>query len=70
MPEWHLLCALGMTMLGDFTASLNARDLQPRIGLRPPLSHSWLDASGPLADLALGDQREQRLEFLRHAKSP
>lgn len=56
--EWHLLCTLGVPMLRDFPASLGTRNLQPRIGLRSPLSLSWLDASGPLADLACGDQRE------------
>lgn len=50
-----------MPVLFDLSASLRARHLQPRIGFRPSFSHSRFDASGPVADLALGDQREQLL---------
>ena len=56
--EWHLLWLVRMTMLLDMSASLSARNLQPRVGFGPSFSHSRLDASGSMADPALGDQRE------------
>jgi hypothetical protein len=49
--------------------SLGAWHLQPRVGFGPSFSHSWLNTSGPTADLALSDQREQPLAIIRAAKS-
>jgi hypothetical protein len=58
-----------MTMLLDMSASLGARHLQPGVGFGPSFSHSRLDASGPMAGPALGDQREQPLAILRRRKA-
>ena len=48
-----------MTMPLEVLVSLVARLFQPRAGFRPSLSHSWLEPSGPINHLALGDKREQ-----------
>ena len=48
--------------------SLGAWHLQPRVGFGPSFSHSGLNTSGPTADLALSDQREQPLAIIRAAK--
>ena len=48
-----------MTMPLEVSADLVARLFQPRAGFGPSLSHSWLEPSGPINHLALGDQREQ-----------
>lgn len=54
-----------MTVLRYMSASVGARHLQPGVWFWPSFSHSRLDAPGPMADLALGDQREQPLVVLR-----
>lgn len=56
--EWHLLWFFRMPVKLYVAASLGARHLQPRVGLGSSLSHSRLDASGPMAHPALGDQCE------------
>ena len=48
-----------MTMEFNFPTSLCAQNLQPWVGFGSSLSHSRLDAPGPVAHLALGDQCEQ-----------
>ena len=48
-----------MTMPLEVLVSLVARLFQPRAGFGPSLSHSWLEPSGPINHLALGDQSEQ-----------
>jgi hypothetical protein len=58
-----------MTMLLDMSAGLGTRHLQPGIGFGPSFSHSRLDASGPMTNPALSDQREQSLAILRGRKS-
>jgi hypothetical protein len=66
--EWHLLWPERMTMRLYVLTSLGAWHLQPRVGFGPSFSHSWLNTSGPTADLALSDQREQPLAIIRAAK--
>ncbi len=55
LTGWHLLWLIRMTMPLDVSAGLVAGHLQPRVGFGPSFSHSRLDASGPMADLALRD---------------
>ena len=63
--EWHLLCPARMPVPLYMTTRFGARYLQPWIRFRSSFSHSRLNASGPMADLALSDQREQSLVVLR-----
>ena len=49
----------------DFPAGVGTRNLQPWVGFGSSLSHSWLDAAGPIANPALGDKREQPTAVLR-----
>ena len=51
--------SIRMTMPLEVSASLVAILFQPRAGFRPSLTHSWLEPSGPINHLALGDKREQ-----------
>lgn len=67
--EWHLLCLPRVTMELYLSSSLGARHLQSRVGFGPSFSHSRLDASGPVADPGLGDQREQPVAILCGRKS-
>ena len=63
--EWHLLCLPRTTMALYFAPSLRTRNLQPWVGFGSSLSHSRLNASGPVAHPALGDQGEQSPAALR-----
>lgn len=58
-----------MTMPLDMTANPGARNLQPWVGLGSSLSHSWLDACGPVANPALGDQPEEMPTILRRRQT-
>lgn len=58
-----------MAVLLDLPASVGTWHLQPWVWFWPSFSHSRLDTPGPMADLALGDQREQQLAILRGRKS-
>src|SRR5574337_458010 len=58
-----------MTVPDDVLTSLCARHLEPRVGFGASFSHSWLDTSRPMADLALSDRGEQTLAVIRAGKS-
>jgi hypothetical protein len=63
--KWHLLCLPRVPMALDLSSSLRARNFQPRVGFGSSLSHSRLNASWPVAYLALGDKCEQAPAILR-----
>ena len=67
--EWHLIYLPRVTVLLYFSASLNARRHQPRVGFRSSFSHSRLDACGSISNLALGDQGEQLPAILRRRQT-
>ena len=50
-----------MTMSHDVLSGLSSRFFQPRIRFGPTFSCSGLDASGPIGDAQLSDQREQQI---------
>ena len=59
-----------MSVTFDVLTCLGARDLHPWVGFEPSLSHSRLDACGPMAHLALGDLREQPMVLVRGRRGP
>src|ERR1035441_9173762 len=50
-----------MTMSHDVRSGLSSRFFQPRVRFGPTFSCSGFDASGPICDAQLSDQREQQI---------